>query len=230
MDMHWIVGRTKKRGLNSPAARPRGCGTPVHHNGRRVRGTTTALSIPASTRPLEPLAGRRVLVLADVQNLSTGAEKLGFKFSYRLFGQRLRQAAKGCSAHAFFATTPRNGRMAAYFAERGWRPHAYPIHAVQTCRGTERRSNVDTVLAFFAGVLVRASSAEVIGVCSGDGQLVSDIAIAIAALPKKRDVVTFSLAGSTAWVLDATKNPLIAANVEIGRDVLHQGRANRWAT
>jgi len=177
--------------------------------------------VPRVTHPLDVLRGKGALVLADVQNLSVGAQQLGYKLSYRRFAERLSEVACSCSLHAFFAVGPNDTEREEYFAERGWKPHAYPVHTVRTCRGIERRSNIDLSLAFLAGALIRSSRAHVIGICSGDGELVSDIARAIAQLPKRRDVVTFSLAGSTSWALNAAENEFITANVELGQDMLH---------
>jgi hypothetical protein len=195
--------------------------------GRRVsqgRGSQRDIEVSRTTNPLELLSGRRALVLADVQNISVGAEQLGYKLSYRLLAERLRGATRSCSLHAFFAAGTNGDRLTEYFVERGWGSHPYPIHSVRTHRGVERRTNTDFLLAFFAGALVRSSNADVVGICSGDGGLVADVARAIAEFPKQRDVVTLSLAGSTAWALDAAVNGFITANIEIGQDVLHRSR------
>jgi len=196
----------------------------AYRRGMPVKYTPRYAHVPRTTHPLGVLRGKQALVLADVENLSIGAEQLGYKLSYRKFAERLSEVARSCSLHAFFAVGPTDVGREKYFAERGWKPHAYPIHVVRTCRGIERRSNVDISLAFLAGALTRSSSADIVGICSGDGELVSDIARAIAQLPRTREVVTFSLAGSTSWTLNAAENEFITANVELGHDVLYPWR------
>jgi hypothetical protein len=107
-----------------------------------------------------------------------------------------------------------------YFAERDWIPHATQIRTVSTQKGLKRKGNADFLMSFLAGVLVSRSSADVVVLASGDGDLVEEIAIGIRSLLKERSIVTMSLAGSTAGRLNAEKNALISANIEIGRDCL----------
>lgn len=178
-------------------------------------------AVPERTGPLDLLRERRVLVIADVQNLTASAEQLECKFSYRALAALLRKTARSCTCHAFFGASGQDQRRSDYFRERGWTPYPYEIHFVGTCRGLERRSNVDTLLACTAGALISRSRAEVVVLCSGDGQLVHDVAQAIARFPKPRLVITTSIAGSTAHSLNAQTNPYIAENIECGMDVLH---------
>lgn len=163
------------------------------------------------------------MILCDTQNLTQGALQLGFRFSYRRFAEILRNTTDKCALHAFFAAQTGDNRRCDYFAQRGWRPYEYPIHTVSTIRGEERRANIDFTLAFFAGTLTSRLRAEsVVGIASGDGLLVADVARAIRSLPTPRVIVTFSLAGSTAQNLNAQTNALLDANVELGHDVLHE--------
>jgi hypothetical protein len=82
------------------------------------------------------------------------------------------------------------------------------------------QANADNLILFTSGILASHSQADVIVVGSGDGNLVCDLATALRQLPKRRQVMTLSLAGSTSYRLDATRNPAIMANIEIGRDCL----------
>lgn len=91
---------------------------------------------------------------------------------------------------------------------------------VHTRNGLERKGNADFLLSFLAGVLVSRTTADVVILASGDGDLVEEVAIGIRSLQKKRSIVTMSLAGSTAGRLNAEKNALITANIEIGKDCL----------
>lgn len=180
------------------------------------------IEVAPETGPWHPIAGKRLLVLADVENLTYSARNhLNCKLSYRGLAERMNGVARSCSLHAFFSRPPtEEDRWSRYFEERGWVPHPRDIVTVKTCRGLERQANSDNLILFTAGLLASRSSAEVIVIASGDGNLACDLANAITELPKSRQVVTLSLAGSTAARLDARSNRTIAANIEIGRDCL----------
>ena len=178
--------------------------------------------IAAVTGPLDILAGRQVLVLSDIENLTYSARnRLGYKVSYRALGARLSALTASCTCHAFFSRAPgRDDPWSRYFAERGWIPHARDIEVISTRLGPRRLANADNLILFSAGLIISRHSADVVVLASGDGALVCDLARAIAGLPKPRRVVTLSLAGSTSQRLDAERNTHIAANIEIGRDCL----------
>lgn len=182
-------------------------------------------AVPKATGPLDVLYGQDVLCLADVQNLTASSSKFDCKFSYGQLATLLRGITGKVTFHAFFAASEPDSPRIDYFKTRGWTPHVYPVHHVRTHRGTERRSNIDTLLAVVGGALVSRSNASVVVIASGDGQLVSDFARAVAMFPKPRKIVTLSMAGSTSWQVHARTNPLIAANIEIGHDLLRQGRS-----
>jgi hypothetical protein len=184
------------------------------------RAISRVLEIAPVTGPLAPLAGKKVLVLADHENWFYSARSLGARVSFRSLGEQLRLATHACALHAFFSRAPGDQRRLRYLAERGWQPHANDIEEVATCRGTERRANCDNFLLFMAGVLASRSNAEVVVIGSGDGRLSGELARALRSLPAKRTVHTLSLAGSTAMSLNARENPDIAGNIEIGLDCL----------
>jgi hypothetical protein len=181
-----------------------------------------APEIAATTGPLDILRGKRVLLLADVENLTySGRNDLRVKISYRGLLTRINALAASCAPHAFFSRDPSSGeRWGQYFAERGWIPHARDIETIRTCRGVKRHANSDNFILFNAGLLVSRSNAEIVAIASGDGELGCDLATAIAGLPKPRIVITLSLAGSTSSRLDAARNGQIAANIELGRDCM----------
>jgi hypothetical protein len=141
--------------------------------------------IPTQTCPLDLLANRRLLVAADVENLSFTAKKLDYRVSYATLGRRLRETARAVELHAFFSREPGDTGWADYFREREWTAHVRDIEIVQTCRGHEKLANSDTLLAFHLGRLAAESDADVL-VCSGDGSLVCDLARALAELPVRR--------------------------------------------
>lgn len=185
---------------------------------RKVRNYSIA-DVAPQTGPLEGLKGQRVIVIADVENLSFSAKNLnhGYRLSYKALAERLRTYTKGCSLHAFYSSNANDNR-AEYFQKRGWIPHVKPIDIVN--RGREKLANSDVFLAAKAGILVR-NGFDAVVLATGDGSLAIDIARAIVALPKKRAIFTLSLAGSTSRRLDASRNPIISENIEIGLDVLN---------
>lgn len=180
------------------------------------------VAIAAHTGPLAALTERRVLVLADVENLSYSAAKhLGQEIAYEILAQRLREAAASCALHAFFSSDrQRTAGQRAYFEARGWTVHQRPIEVVQTHAGAKRHANIDTLLLFQAGLLCSRGRTDTVVLASGDGDLVCDLAAALAELPTERRVLTLSLAGSTSWRLNAEHHRSITANLEIGRDCL----------
>ena len=179
------------------------------------------IAVEEVTGPLLAIEGRQILVLADVENLNYSARDLGHKVSYRTLTARLSQQARACSLHAFYSHEPGNDLLVHYFLERSWTPHPRDIETVRTHRGKERETNSDNLILFMAGVLASRCPADLIVLASGDGQLVNDLAKGLGILPKRRSVVTLSLAGSTAQRLNAVTNRHITANIEIGRDCLH---------
>lgn len=187
-----------------------------------LRMSLDAFQVPDRTGPLDQLRGRRVIALVDTQNFYASSAKFGCRFSFRGLAGLLREKSAGCALHAFFAESGEDGYRAGYFEAREYSAHRYPIHHVSTCRGLERRSNVDLLLAAVGGAMVSRSKADTVLLCSGDGQLCCDMALAISMFPKLRKVMTLSFAGATSNTLDASKNALIDANIEVGRDLLHR--------
>lgn len=184
------------------------------------KGANHRVEVAYASGPLEMLADKKVLVLADLENWIYSARSLGAKVSFYLLGERLRSASRSCGLHAFFSRKPDDNSRIIYLMQRGWTPHPNDIEEVNTIRGTERRANCDNFLIFSSGVLVSRSDAEVVVIGSGDGRLSGELARALRKLPKKRKVLTMSLAGSTAASLNAEDNPYITANIEIGMDCL----------
>lgn len=184
--------------------------------------TTRKLNVEVAdvTGPLEALTDRTVLILVDDENLRASAKDLGFRMSYRSLGARIDQATGKWKCHVFFSREPGEERRTRYFEDRGFVPHPRNVHEVQTGRGIERTTNSDFMIAFYAGMLISRSDAEIIILASGDGKLVWDVSEAVRELPKHRRVMTLSLAGSTAWRLNAETNRFIDVNIEIGLDCL----------
>ena len=181
-------------------------------------------TVARETGPLSLIQKNRVLVLADDENLSHSAKDQHGKISYDLLGSLFLRHSKSCCLHAFFSRERGNDGRENYFRQRGWMPHPRDIETVKTHKGLVRKANSDNLIAFMAGVLASRHKADVIVLGTGDGDLASDLANALLNLPKTRDIVTMSIAGSTSQRLNASRHPAIAGNIEIGQDCLHQRR------
>jgi hypothetical protein len=188
---------------------------------RRPLQVRQAYEVAKQTGPLAPLADQKVVVIADAQNLDAGAKELGVKMSWANLGHVLDGCCLRASRHAILAQREGDDRRMAYLTERGWTPHATLVRQVTTHKGVVRKgAHADFLMAFLAGVIVSRTRATVCVIASGDGDLVEEMALGIRSLPRARRIVTLSLAGSTAFRLNAETSPLIDANIEIGRDCL----------
>jgi hypothetical protein len=178
--------------------------------------------IEPSTGPLEVLRGRTVIVLADLENLCYSARDLGYRLSLPSLANRLRSSARRTALHAFISAPPGTKEQTqAHLQADDWVLHVNPIETVLTHKGLETKANADALMLGLGGILLSRTRAEVLVAASGDGDLVQLLARLVAHyLPKPRYFVTLSLPGSTAFRLDARRNPLIQANLEIGRDCL----------
>ena len=198
-------------------------------NGHRHPLTRTTVrptvEVAQTTGPLDVITDGSLIVIADAQNLDQGAKELGFKLSWANLGTVLDGASHKASRHAIIGKRPGDDRRWDYLTRRGWRPHATEVRQVQTHKGWERKGNVDFLMAFLAGVIVSRSPADVVVIASGDGDLVEEMAFGIRSLHKDRRIVTLSLAGSTAFRLNARTSKLIDANIEIGLDCLRPTRS-----
>ncbi len=189
-------------------------------NGHSRRSSRLPL-IADRTGPVDLFVNRRVLLLADIENLCYSAQRhLHRSIRFGALGRLIRASACRCDLHAFFSSTPDDKRFQQYLEQHGWVVHQRAIETVETYQGQQRLANIDSLLTFQAGVLVSRTRAEVIILASGDGTLVCDLAKAIANLPSPRHIMTLSLAGSTSQRLNAAHNPIIQANLEIGHDCL----------
>ena len=172
------------------------------------------------TGPVEPIRGRRALILGDIENLDHSAADLGFAIRYDRLGSLLRQSTSARLLHAFFSEKTPNGSRARGLSDLGWNIHSRRVSTAQTRFGLRRFANADNLMLFLSGVIVSRSAADTVVVASGDGDLVCGIVEGMKSLPAPRRIVTLSLAGSTSQRLDAKKNPDVYANIEIGLDCL----------
>src|SRR5438067_2003102 len=96
------------------------------------------VEIAEVTGPLDGLAGRRVLILVDDENLRLSARDLGYRLSLRKLGERLRKHAASCSLHGYFSREPGDGKRCEYYRERGWIPHPRDVQVFRTREGMKR--------------------------------------------------------------------------------------------
>ena len=183
------------------------------------------LEMSVKTGPMEVIRKKRVLAVADAQNLDQGARNLGFKISWSKLANMLDSTASRCSRHAVFSQRPMDDRKTRYFAARGWEPHSKRIHSVHTRKGRERSSNADFLLAFTTCELLSSDKWSVVVFLSGDGELVEDLAEAVLNRRSDIKIATMSLPGSTAWRLNAEFSEFISSNIEIGMDCLRVGNS-----
>jgi len=212
----------KRQGTRFSPRRCNGYGRPLTRTqARPSRPLREGVAVVAETGPFDAIKGESIFVMADAQNLDIGAMDIGFKLSWRQLGAVLDGVAQKASRHAILSQHPGDDRRLEYLTERGWMPHATEVRQVHTHNGWERKGNADFLMAFLAGVLVSRAQADIVVIASGDGDLVEELALGIRSLPHDRRIVTLSLAGSTAFRLNADTSRLIDANIEIGRDCLH---------
>jgi hypothetical protein len=176
--------------------------------------------LESRTGPLEPLRGRKVVFVADLENLTYGARDLDFRLDLPALTDILRDATRACVMHAVFsAAQPESASPRREELENlGWRVHLNSF-------GT----NSDNLIIWkAASIFTRSQPESVFLLGSGDGDLVNTVAHCVHChLDKPRSVFTLSLPGSTAARLNCHHNPWIGANLEIGRDCLspffHEG-------
>lgn len=168
---------------------------------------------------LTPLKGREALVLVDEQNLSISARQLGYLLQYHLLARRIRNTARKPQLHVFIASQARDQK-----AERSFRRSGYVVHTKVIRHGSfgRRDSNIDNLFSYWTGIWTTRGGCEVMVLASGDYGLAGELAEAVRKQPDggSREIMTLSLPGSTAQDLDARVNGNIAANMEIGLDLL----------
>jgi hypothetical protein len=178
--------------------------------------------IAAQTGPANAIRGRSITVLADLENLLYSARQLGYLLSLPGLARWLRESTCRCVLHGFLSIEPDQvDEVLLSLNADDWTIHVNPIEVIRTHKGLERQANADSQMLLWAGHLAgRTPDGAVLVVATGDGSLGNSIARFAHDLKNPREVVTLSLAGSTSQRLEAARNPLIAANLEIGLDLL----------
>lgn len=131
-----------------------------------------------------PLAGLRLIALADVDNLAASASNI---LHSSIDPHQLRRSL-ACGARKLTAAAVLTTRADLHYTTEEWNDGGWEVtpivrEYVQTFRGSELRANADFQIAFEAGALVTTHHhADGIVLLTGDG----DLATAIARDVKKR--------------------------------------------
>jgi hypothetical protein len=170
--------------------------------------------IAASTGPLSALQGRkRILVVADVENIAYGGRDLGLNVDFGKLADCLRSGLATPALHAVFSAPPRDDRIHKLLSAFGWTPHHREI--------VGRHTNADVAVGFHAAALIARTKPDTCVIATGDGELALDVAQGVrAAFARCALIATLSLAGSTSRLIDARCTRHIDINLEIGRDVM----------
>ena len=183
---------------------------------------SNAIAIESATGPLNHLFDRSMLLLADIENLSFSAKNnFRLQVAYHHLARLLRYVVRSCELHAFFSMVPGCESWNEQFQSSGWITHPIAVKTKNSYRGQIKRANSDNAILYHAGDLISRNDPELVLIGSGDGDLVCDLAEFIHSKSPQRQVMTLSLPGSTSYRLNAQTNPDIAANLELGRDCLH---------
>lgn len=172
--------------------------------------------VPLST-DLSALRGAHVLFLGDVENMVISAKNIGFNLDLVKVGTAIGKVAKRASLHAFWTQDRTTGEMTDILCRKGWKVHE---RAGFNLNGRLHR-NSDGRILIEAGVIISRTQPDIVLCGSGDGGLVLELGSFIESLRRKvrPRLMTLSLAGATNRSLDARYNSMVAANLEIGRDL-----------
>lgn len=133
--------------------------------------------LPTKT-PTDSLTGRRVIALADADNLAISFERIhGRKLDTAALRLRLSRATSKLTAAAVLTTQPGLNYTTTEWERGGWQVTAILRETAITCRGAEHLANGDLDLAFEAGALISTHPhADTLLLLTGDGTLATSIA------------------------------------------------------
>ena len=172
---------------------------------------------------LSAIADRKVLVLIDEQNLTRGVMDHHLMLQYDLLAKLIRSTASSAKLHIFIAAKPNDGKRRKHFARIGYTVHVKTIRRKYSDDDQHLMDrNVDNLFAFWAGLFARRNRFDVLILASGDYGLSGELSEAIQSMRPDGTLAIMSLSvpGSTSQGLNAKRNPNIAANLEIGLDLL----------
>lgn len=187
------------------------------------------LNIAPTTGPMHQIAGAKVLLICDVENITISAIKNGYGINYKRLKNIIEYSAYSADFHAFFSREKGDDSMSIAFRDCNWIPHPRDIQYAKTINGPKAFANSDNLISFGLGRFLCEKEYDCVILASGDGALVCDLSIlARQYAPTVSKVFSLSLAGSTSHRLDSKTNLNIAANLEIGLDCLVPLTTNFW--
>lgn len=192
---------------------------------RNIRCNARSSSpVGTSTGPMTHLNDKKLLVVADVENLSLSAEENGLVLVYSALAHRLSAVCKSAHLVAFATIEDRHRVFAAQLAESGWELHARPIEYVpdRTKNGHWAPvRNSDAVMLMTTGHLLSEVQPDVLVIGSGDGGLIIEMArTARRILPSINGVSTLSFARNTSAAARSNKCNYVDENIFLGTDVV----------
>jgi uncharacterized LabA/DUF88 family protein len=185
---------------------------------KRPRRTRAA----APAGPFAALAGKRVLLLVDDDNIRVSCQNaLGSTFSYRALAAELDRITRSCEKHAFFSSSPGDQSRQAYFKRRGYKTLDLKREYESTPNGrVTTNSNADFDLVVHGAYLLALRRYECVVAASGDGDLVLALARGVRRMQPSVKVFTLSVPGCSSHRILTRSTPLVSANFLIADSML----------
>ena len=183
-----------------------------------------ATPVGLTTGPMNCLADRDLLVVADVENLSISAEDIGFVLHYRALANRISSVCKTARFMAFATIEERHRLFAVQLRKSGWELHARPVEHLSGRNTNDRRvpvRNSDSMMLMITGHLLTIHRPDVLVIGSGDGALVVEMARTARSLrPGIQKICTLSVPTSTSAAAISSECVYIDDNIFLGTDAL----------
>ncbi len=180
--------------------------------------------VGTATGPMTHLANKKLLVVADVENLSLSAEDKGLVLVYSALAHKLSTVCKNPRLAAFATIEDRHRVFAEQMEESGWELHARPVEYVPDRTRNGRWAptrNSDAVMLMTTGHLLSEIQPDVLVIGSGDGGLIIEMArTARRILPSIHGVSTLSFEKNTSSAARSKSCDYVDENIFLGNDVL----------
>lgn len=165
--------------------------------------------------------GRRILAVADDDNINVSAEKRGITMCYGRLLDRLENMATSVNAAAILTSVPGVHHRRNMLLDAGFSALELPRRKVAHVSGARTISN-DFDIAFEVARLLTVHRYDLVLLGTGDGDLAEAVAAGVRRVRRSIMVATFSIAGTASSRL--RPGSLFHANILIGRDLLRPNR------